>query len=65
MDKQIGKANQEVISGPFYKGIIALGRGSVTLSIIAECNEADIHSVQRWMYHTIQDLFSEKGIPLA
>ena len=62
---QIGKANQEVISGPFYKGIIALGRGSVTLSIIAECNEADIHSVQRWMYHTIQDLFSEKGIPLA
>ena len=62
---RIGRDNPEVLSGPFYKGIIALGRGSVTLSIIAECNEADIHSVQRWMYHAIQDLFSEKGIPLA
>ena len=33
----IGDTIPEILSGPYYKGVISIGKGIVTLSIIAEC----------------------------
>ncbi|MBR4473136.1 MAG: mechanosensitive ion channel family protein [Oscillospiraceae bacterium] len=60
----IGEAIPEIISGPYYKGVIAIGKGSITLSIIAECSEADYHVVQRALNRSIQELYAEKGIKI-
>ena len=59
---EIGKSIPEILSGPNYKGIVAMGRGTVTLSIIAECNESDYFKVQRGLNHALQRLFEENGI---
>ena len=59
---RIGQAIPEIISGPYYKGVIGIGKGSITLSIIAECNEADYHEVQRALNRAVQELFAEKEI---
>ena len=39
-----------------------MGKGTVTLSIIAECNESDYYKVQRALNHALQSLFEENGI---
>ena len=59
---EIGKSIPEILSGPTYKGIVSMGRGVVTLSIIAECNESDYFKVQRAMNHALQRLFEESSI---
>ena len=40
---EIGKSIPEILSGPTYKGIVSMGKGTVTLSIIAECSESDYY----------------------
>ena len=59
---EIGKSIPEILSGPTYKGIVSMGKGTVTLSIIAECNESDYYKVQRALNHALQRLFEENGI---
>ena len=59
---RIGQSIPEIISGPYYKGVISIGKGSITLSIIAECNEADYHEVQRALNRAVQELFAEQEI---
>lgn len=60
----IGERIPEIISGPFYKGVIGFGNGFVTLSIIAECNEADYHLVQRELNRALQLILEEHDIQL-
>lgn len=60
----IGESVPEIISGPFYRGILSMGNGSVTLSIITECNEADFYKVQRSVNHEIRKLLTSHGIKI-
>lgn len=60
----IGESIPQIISGPFYKGIISMGKGSVTLSIIAECNEEDYYRVELALNHAIRDLFEKEELTL-
>ena len=61
---QIGKAIPEIISGPFYKGVVNIGRGTFGLSIIAECMEEDYYRVQRQLNGAIAVFFEEHGIQI-
>ena len=58
----IGKSIPEIVSGPFYKGVLAIGKGAMTLSIIAECNEEDYYKVQRALNRAVKELFEQNGI---
>ena len=61
----IGESIPEILSGPYYKGITSMGRGALTLSIIAECDEADYYAVQRALNHAIQEMLEENGIKMV
>ena len=62
----VGKKIPDIISGPYYKGVASIGKsGVVILSIIAECNEADYHSVQRALNREIQESFEEHQIQIV
>ena len=60
----IGKTIPEIVSGPYYRGVVSLGRGTVTLSIIAECNEGDYYYVQRCVNRAVQELFVQNEIQM-
>ena len=60
----IGESISQIVNGPFYKGVVSMGRGAVTLSIVAECNEGDYYSVQRSLNRAIQELFVEHEIKI-
>ena len=62
---KIGERNKEIISGPYYYGVLKMEKDAVTLSILAECREEDYHRVQRLLNKELYDLFQAKGIPLA
>ncbi|MBR1659050.1 MAG: mechanosensitive ion channel family protein [Oscillospiraceae bacterium] len=61
---QIGKSIPEIISGPVYKGVVNLGKGTLSLSVIAECTEADYHEVQRKLNGAMAVLFEKHGISI-
>ena len=61
---KIGQNIQGILRGPIYRGITMLVAGGVTISIGAECNEADFSRIQRELNHAIQDLFDENGIQI-
>jgi small conductance mechanosensitive channel len=61
---KIGEKIPEIISGPFYGGIVSIGTGSVTMSIIAECEEEDYYSVQRKLNGAVVELFLSQGISI-
>lgn len=61
---KIGEHIPEIISGPFYKGIIAVSSGKYTVSVIAECREKDYRRVQRSMNKAIYTMFRSNDIPL-
>ncbi len=52
------------IKGPFYKGVNAIGQGTVTLSFSTECDQSNFYSVKKAMNHAIQELFDEYGIKI-
>ncbi|MBR1708969.1 MAG: mechanosensitive ion channel [Clostridia bacterium] len=62
---EIGRRIPEIISGPYYKGVLSMNGRTMTLSVIAECNESDYHSVQRQLNRELQQFCNEKGIKLA
>ena len=51
-----------IISGPVYRGVIAIGGGAATLQISAECKETDFGNVQRELNQYIQYIFDEFDI---
>jgi small conductance mechanosensitive channel len=52
----------EIIDGPSYKGVSSMGGVFATLSISAECNQADYSRVKNELNKAIKELFEEKGI---
>ena len=60
----IGESIPQVISGPYYNGVVSYGKGTVTLSIITECNEKDYHYVQRALNHVVATAFREYDISI-
>ena len=56
----IGKAIPEIISGPYYKGVMSIGENN-TLYIIAECQQEYYRRVQRELNHAIRMLFDQRG----
>ena len=60
----IGEQIPEIISGPYYRGVIRFGAGSVVISVIAECNEEDYYRVQRRLNVELQRLCERSGLIL-
>ena len=60
----IGRSIPEIIGGPYYKGVMAIGSTNI-LYIIAECKQADFRRVQRKLNHAILDLFKENGYKIS
>ena len=61
---EIGRNIPEIISGPFYKGVIKIGGGKIALSIIAECEEENYYHVQRQLNGTIALLLEKNQISM-
>lgn len=58
----IKKAIPQIVEGPFYKGVDALGESSVDLLFMANCKEEDIYIVQRAMNRELKLLFDANNI---
>ena len=60
---KIAESIPEILSGPFYKGVMAIGTDN-TLYIIAECQQENYRKVQRKLNHAIRMLFDQNGYKL-
>ena len=58
---RIGKTDRQFLSGPAYNGVIAIGNGTMTLSVSAECTEEDYYYVRDKLYTSLQRIFMEYG----
>lgn len=56
----IGKAIPEIISGPYYKGVMSIGNIN-SLYIIAECEQDRYRHVQRELNRALRMLFDTNG----
>ena len=54
----------EIISGPFYKGVLSVEMGFAVLSIIAECNEDNYHKVERALIRDVLLALRENNVPV-
>ena len=61
---QIAAKHPEIISGPFYKGVLAVEMGFAVLSIIAECNEDNYHKVERALIREVLLALRENNVPV-
>lgn len=61
----IGERMEEIISGPVYKGVEAIGKGSFRVIILAECREDNFRWVQRQLNREIRLLLDREEIPMA
>ncbi|MBQ8052262.1 MAG: mechanosensitive ion channel [Lachnospiraceae bacterium] len=61
---QIAAKHHEIISGPYYKGILSVEMGYAVLSIIAECYEDDYHKVERFLVREVLLALREKNVPV-
>ena len=59
---RIKAAIPEIVEGPFYKGVTALGASSVDLLFMSNCKEEDYFPVSRAMNRELKLLFDEYGI---
>ena len=60
----IKKNIPQIVEGPFYKGVDALGESSVDLLFMANCKEEDIYIVQRAMNRELKLLFDQNNISI-
>ena len=58
---KVGKGNKRILQGPVYHGITKIGNGTMTLSVSAECREADYHYVKDRINVSLQRIFREHG----
>lgn len=56
---KIGRTDRRILSGPTYNGITALGNGTMTLSVSADCNEEDFFYVRDKLNVSLQRIFRE------
>ena len=61
---RIGERTEQIISGPYYKGVLSVEGGGVVLSVIAECSEDDYHKVERILIREIIMTLREQNVPL-
>lgn len=61
---KIAAKHPEIISGPFYKGVLSVEMGFAVLSIIAECNEDDYHKVERALIREVLLALRENNVPV-
>ena len=61
---QIAAKHHEIISGPYYKGILSVEMGYAVLSIIAECNEDNYHKVERILVREVLLALRENNVPV-
>ena len=61
---KIGEGIDEIISGPTYQGITAMGNGGMTLTIVAECKEQHYGRVRTRLNREIRLLLEENGITI-
>jgi small conductance mechanosensitive channel len=61
---RIGQQCPQIISGPYYKGVLSVEMGFAVLSIIAECDEEDYHKVQRTLIREVLLALREKNVPV-
>ena len=59
---RIKAAIPQIVEGPFYKGVTALGASSVDLLFMSNCKEEDYFPVSRAMNRELKLLFDEYGI---
>ena len=59
---RIKAAIPEIVDGPYYKGVTALGPSSVDLVFMSNCKEEDYFPVSRAMNRELKLLFDEYGI---
>ena len=58
---KVGQEDRRILAGPFYNGITALGSGTMTLSVSAECTEKDNDYVRDVLNASLQRIFREHG----
>lgn len=61
---RLGKDHKEIISGPYYKGVLAIEGGFAVLSIIAECKEDNYHKVERILNREVLLTLRNNNIPV-
>ena len=61
---KIGEGDLKILSGPVYKGVTALGEGTMTLTVSAECDGNDYEYVRQKLNRELQRLFRIKGIQI-
>ncbi len=61
---RIGAEHPEIISGPYYKGVLSVEAGFAVLSIIAECSEDNYHKVERATVREVLLALREKNVPV-
>lgn len=61
---RIGSRTKQIISGPYYKGVLSVEAGGAVLSIIAECYEDDYHKVERILIREIIVALRDQNVPL-
>ena len=61
---QIAAKHPEIISGPYYKGILSVEMGFAVLSIIAECSEDNYHKVERILVREVLLALRENNVPV-
>ena len=61
---KISEKCPQIISGPYYKGILSVEMGFAVLSIIAECSEDDYHKVERILVREVLLALRENNVPV-
>lgn len=61
---EIGSRIKNIISGPVYKGIESIGKGSYTILLLAECLEENLNNVHRSLNREIRMMLAREKIPL-
>ena len=59
---KIGERISEIISGPYYKGVLSFGKDGLKFSVTAECKERDYHRVQRKLTGELNRMLEENQV---
>ena len=60
----IGTNNSIILSGPTFEGLTKIKNGRMTLSIAAECRQADVGKAKLYLTSELQKLFTRNGIKI-
>ena len=59
---EIGANSSIILSGPTFEGLTKIKNGRMTLSIAAECRQADVGKAKLYLTSELQKLFTRNGI---